>query len=257
MSLTQEQRQQFYQEGYVIVRNVIAHDDLPRYRAAYERMVEKVKQKPSPEFGTRLMKGETWGCNALLHPELYEPEFTEHITHPRLLAALRAILGPELRVAGLKAIWSDPGMEYDLIWHRDGPDEVYTPDGSQAHIQFNTALYPDQSFRLVPGSHRRPLTPEEQAQARTGVGPLPGELVAAIEPGDALFMHSHAFHRGKSERGVLRRTFHTILAQADKPSPAADVEKHRQWYQALGLENTLEPAARLLFDAYFSSAGSP
>jgi ectoine hydroxylase-related dioxygenase (phytanoyl-CoA dioxygenase family) len=253
MSLTQEQVQQFYEQGYVVVRKVIADDDIPRYRAAYERVVEKVKANPSPIYGTRLMKGETWGCNPLLHPDLYEPEFTEHIGSPILLAALRSILGEELRVAGLKAIWSDVHMEYDLIWHRDGPDDAFTPDGSQEHIQFNTALYPDSCFRLIPGSHRRPLTEQELAQSRTGVASLPGELVASLEPGDALFMHSLLFHRGKAEIGTFRRTLHTILARADKPASLDDVERQRAWYHEQGLDQKLSPVVQQLFTAFFDS----
>ncbi|MBW3622271.1 MAG: phytanoyl-CoA dioxygenase family protein [Armatimonadetes bacterium] len=255
MALTEEQVRQFYDDGYVAVRNVVSEADLPRYRAAYERMVEKVKANPSKEYGTRIMNGETWGCNSLLHPDLYEPEFTDYLENETLLSALASILGEDLRVEGLKAIWSDEHMEYDLIWHRDGPDEVYTPDGSQKHIQFNTALYPDKSFRLIPGSHRRPLTEEEQAQSRTGRGPLPGEIVAELEPGDVLFMHSHAFHRGKTEPGVFRRTLHTILARTDKPSNADDLVKYRRWYDALGLDDKLSPTVKRLFDNYFSWEG--
>lgn len=246
--LTEEQVQAFYDEGYVVVRGIVAEGDLPHYRAAYERMVEKVAANPSKEYGTRIMNGETWGCNALLHPDLYEPAFTDFLDNEKLLSALSSILGPDLRVAGLKAIWSPATVEYDLIWHRDGPNEDYSLDGSQPHIQFNTALYPDASFRLVPGSHRRPLTDAELAQARTGTGPLPGETVCALEPGDALFMHSKTFHRGQCPAGTLRRSFHTILSRTDKPISADELAKYRRWYDALGLEGTLPPRVQRLFD---------
>ncbi|MBW7453307.1 phytanoyl-CoA dioxygenase family protein, partial [Paenibacillus sepulcri] len=175
--LTEEQLDQWYEEGYCIVKDVIPQGELPKYREAFERMVTKVRANPSRErYNTRLVKNidrknpnaiselESWGCDFLLHPDLYEPAFTDYLNNEKLLSSLSSILGSDLRVEGLKALWSPERVDYDLFWHRDGLKEIYSEDGSQKHLQFNTALYRDDSFRLVPGSHRRPLTDAELAQ---------------------------------------------------------------------------------------------
>ena len=106
--LTEEQIRSFYEDGYTVVKNVIAEKELPYYREAFERMVAKVQAKPIREYGTRYLseknnqgnldepesrKRETWGCNALLHPDLYEKAFTDFIDKEHLLSAKNK-LGP-------------------------------------------------------------------------------------------------------------------------------------------------------------------
>lgn len=265
--LTEEQIRMWYEDGYVVVKNVIPEADLPAYRAAYERMVEKVRANPSRErYNTRLIKhiakdkpdvdeGECWGCDFLLHPDLYEPAFTDYLNNEKLLSALSSILGDELRVEGLKAIWSPVSVDYDLFWHRDGLKEIYSEDGSQKHIQFNTALYPDDSFRIVPGSHRRPLTEEELAQVRKGVADLPGQVICKLEPGDALFMHSMALHRGKAASTAKRRTLHYILSRKDHPVGTNLLKQYKGWYEEQQLDRQLAPTAKLLFENMFGWEG--
>jgi hypothetical protein len=191
----------------------------------------------------------------LLHPDLYEPEFTDYLNNEKLLSSLASILGKDLRVAGLKAIWSPIHVDYDLIWHRDGPDDIYSEDGSQPHIQFNTALNRDESFRVIRGSHLRPLTELEQAQARVGVEPLPDEVQCVLEPGDVLFMHSKTFHRGRALIGSNRRTLHYIISRTDNPVATSDLLNYRKWYDALLLDGKLAPTAKKLFDNFFSWEG--
>jgi ectoine hydroxylase-related dioxygenase (phytanoyl-CoA dioxygenase family) len=266
--LTEDQVKQFYEEGYVVVKNVIPESKLQEYRDAYERMVEKVRANPSREkYNTRLIKHiaknqtdvsetECWGCDFLLHPDLYEPAFTDYLNNEKLLSALGSILGDDLRVEGLKAIWSPVNITYDLFWHRDGLKEVYSEDGSQKHIQFNTALYHDESFRIVPGSHRRPLTEEELAQVRNGGADLPGQLICTLEPGDAMFMHSMALHRGMTPYTTKRRTLHYILARADLTVGTNLLKQYKGWYEEQKLGENLAPTAKKLFERMFAWEGN-
>lgn len=266
--LTKEQLDQWYEEGYCVVRNVIPQEELPKYREAFERMVAKVRANPSRErYNTRLVKSidrknpneiselESWGCDFLLHPDLYEPAFTDYLNNEKLLSALSSVLGDDLRVEGLKALWSPEGVDYDLFWHRDGLKEIYSEDGSQKHLQFNTALYRDDSFRLVPGSHRRPLTETELAQVRKGVDDLPNQKICVLEPGDVLFMHSMVLHRGKAPRTDMRRTFHYILARTDHPIGTKLLNQYKGWYEEQRLDEKLAPTARKLFRNFLSWEG--
>ncbi|MBW7454789.1 phytanoyl-CoA dioxygenase family protein [Paenibacillus sepulcri] len=256
--LADSQIKQFYSEGYTIVRDVIPQTKLPEYREAYERMVEKVRAHPGREkYNTRLIQGNDkvcWGCDFLLHPDLYEPAFTDYLNNRKLLTSLGSILGDDLRISGLKAIWSPVRANYDLGWHRDGPKDIYSEDGTQAYIQFNTALYHDESFRLVPGSHLRPLTEEEDTKYRS-VEDITNQLVCMLEPGDAMFMHAAVLHRGKASSSTKRRTLHYIIASSDYEVGTKRLNQFKGWYDEMRLDEKLEPAAKKLFDNFFAWQG--
>ncbi|MCC5828453.1 MAG: phytanoyl-CoA dioxygenase family protein [Phycisphaeraceae bacterium] len=260
MPLSAQEMKQFVEDGYVVLKGVMPESELGRFRVEFERTVEVCRANPKEEYGVGFVHGsegkkEPWRSNSMLHPDLYQPVYTDFLDNERLLTSVQSIVGPNLRIGGLKILWSPLTLTYDLHWHRDGRTDQYVPDGTQDYLQFNAALNPDSSFRIVPGTHRRPLNDVELEACRRGVGPLPGELVCPLEPGDVLFMHSRALHRGKADPTSNRRSFHYTLSAAEKPVRQGIVDEHRQWYRQLGLEGKLSARVQALFDNLFAWDG--
>ena len=102
-----------------------------------------------------------------------------------------------------------PFADFELCWHRDDirPDlsiseeartlALKSPNGKQAHAQYNIALYDDASLVVVPGSHRRVRTIAER-EADPYAADLPGSEVKVVQlkTGDAVFYDSNILHRG-------------------------------------------------------------
>jgi hypothetical protein len=108
----------------------------------------------------------------------------------------------------------------------------------------------------VPGSHRRPLTEEEQqACANRSTAPITGELVCELDAGDVMFMHSRALHRGKASPDDHRRSLHYTLSSADKPVKQDVIDQHREWYDQLDLGSKISPQVQALFDNLFKWSG--
>ncbi|MBW7453289.1 phytanoyl-CoA dioxygenase family protein [Paenibacillus sepulcri] len=280
--LTEEQKQRYYEDGVLVLKGLIAPEKLQEYRDAYERMVEKVRAYPGREkYNARIIgaksknkietksaatvaqgntEQEYWGADWLLHPDLYEPAFTDYLENEELISSLKSLLGSDIGIYGLKALWSPVNVNYDLAWHRDGKQEVYSTDGGipPGWLQFNTALYREESFRVVKGSHRRPLTDEENAKYGT-VEEVAGEEVCVLEAGEVLFMHQAVLHRGKAQAemngGSKRRAFHYILARTDFAVGRRRLEQFKGWYEELGLAGKLGPTAKPLFENFFAWEG--
>lgn len=270
--LTEQEIKKYKEEGILVLKGVVPRQKIQAYREAYERMREKVLAHPDKKrvYGARIIgdktgipthapeddrKIECWGADFLLHPALYEPEFTDYLQNKRLISSLRDLLGPDIGIYGLKAIWSPVNASYDLTWHRDGKKEVYSKDGiPPGWLQFMTALYPEESFRVVRGSHLRPLTEEEDLKCGT-VEKVGNEEICALEPGDALFMHQAVFHRGRADASTRRRAFQYILARADFPVGRRRLEQFKGWYGELKLDEKLDSTAKPLFDRFFSWEG--
>ncbi|MCC5806503.1 MAG: phytanoyl-CoA dioxygenase family protein [Opitutales bacterium] len=218
----------FLRNGYWIDRKVFNGTELERLRELAADIREDTRRHLYP--GTRYWWGgkgadaveesddlrpmASWGVNEITRPALFEPELVDVFAHPRVSAALHAILGPEPRAWGIKILWTPKVVGYDLGWHRDQMkqdlyDYAHLKPAAQDHVQFNAALNDDDCFLVVPGSHRRPLNGEEwDALSRNPTAALPGEVVAALEPGDILYMDAHTLHRGRSAVEGDRLTLH-------------------------------------------------
>jgi|GEM_PF-1602527 len=217
---------QFKRDGYFIQRKVFQGQVLERLRAS-ARQVQDYTRQHLPE-GTRYWFGgqenkaiipaeqrpwATWGVNEITRKSLFDPELVNVFAHPVVHQAMHALLD-QPRAWGIKILWTPKVVSYNLGWHRDqmGHDAydyiMYKPE-AQDHVQFNAALNDDPCFIVVPGSHRRKLTAEEWHALRTDkTAVLPGQVEAAIGPGDILYMDAHTLHRGMSSTEGDRLTLH-------------------------------------------------
>jgi hypothetical protein len=218
--LTRAQVEEFREVGFIVVKGLIPEEQRGPLAAGLERVIGKVRATPDA-YRTRYVsktRSDIWGVGDVFQPALFEQAFADYLSNDGLLDAIGSILGPEMRFWGGHALWSPERETYDLIWHRDGDDETYfDPTGNTTHVQFNSALGPDASFRAVAGSHRRPLTDEEREVVRKGTDPLPGEVVGVCEPGDVLLMNAMTLHRGMSLPAAGRRTLHFNLQPKSEP----------------------------------------
>lgn len=215
---------QFAEDGYTVVSGLIEAEELADLSRALEETVRRVNGDPDAYITRYTVKDDsvfdTWGVNDLLSPALYDPAYDRLFENEALTELLEDVMGGPLRFWAEHALWSPELVDYDLNWHRDfGDDDRYDPDGRSTHIYVNICLADDECFRVVPGSHRRPLTGPELAQQRAmGFDPLPGEVVVRCRRGDVLLMNGHAFHRGACPVGVFRRTLHIALQPVDEPT---------------------------------------
>ncbi len=257
----------FLRNGYWIDRKVFSETELERLRDLAGAIRDDTREHLYP--GTRYWWGKgadsveqtdelrpmaTWGVNEITRPVLFEPELVNVFAHPRVNAAMHAILGPEPRAWGIKILWTPKVVGYDLGWHRDQMkrdlyDYAHLKPAAPDHVQFNAALNTDDCFLVVPGSHRRPLTPEEwQALDHNATAPLTGEVVAALEPGDILYMDAHTLHRGRSPVDGDRLTLHYSAQAQWVPLKPWGNETDFAFITSDDFIQSLDPATRPLYE---------
>jgi ectoine hydroxylase-related dioxygenase (phytanoyl-CoA dioxygenase family) len=263
--ISDKQVEQFKRDGYLIVRNVFSSAELEHLRAKAESVRDWVNEH-LPR-GTRLWHSKhpnrtdipdelrplcTWGVNELPRKELFDPDLVNVFAHPGVNQAMHALLGPEPRAWGIKLLWNPRADAYDLGWHRDQVarplyDYVQFKPDEQDHVQFNASLNYDESFLVVPGSHRRALTQAEWDELnREGAhnGPLPDETVADLTPGDIVFMDAHTLHRGRCNTDCNRLTLHYSAQAQWVPLRPWGGEEHFAWLTSDQFIDQLDPDAR-------------
>ena len=255
-------REQFLEDGYVILRQVIPPQRLAELRQAYELLVERQKAIWARQRGPHDPPGGVWETNA--QPRLNLATLADQIDaqaasaveiwlHENMQGVSSRLLGVADAGVTEMMLMCNPTRDHDTGdhrgWHRDftpphaAPLQGYTEDfleNGPRYVQWNLPLYDDSVLWVVPGSHARLNTDEENAALiRDERAPLPGATQAHLAAGDGLAYILPLLHWGSLYNAKMRRTIHggfsefthyPDLSYLDNLSPAAQATI-RRWNQ--------------------------
>ncbi len=245
--------QEFTENGFIVVRNLFNKDEVNSYLKSLEEVIQQVNTTKSYKYRIRYTLNnkeeyDTWGVNEIYCPDLYRENLGHVLANKEILDICSELLDTkELRYWGAHALWSPVKKDYTSAWHRDGLEQnKYTCNGKSNHVQFTLALVPDSCFKIVPGSHRRPLTECEKKQVENkGTDKLPGELTVYLNPGDIVFVNSDCLHRGECNIHTERKTLHFNLQAKDEPT-GGNVTK--PWMEDPEYMKNINPTIRQLIE---------
>ena len=229
----------FMEDGYLILRQVIPADMLDHLRQSAETVVKR--RWPDGRTGR--------GFQGFIHgPEQFIDEETadifEFLLHENTLGVSRQVMPDAVEVAPQGSFLMCNAVEEHgpWFWHRDinpitkGPLGALQYDmraNGPGYVHFNIALVDDDTFWVVPGSHLRPNTDEENRQllsvphsyahGQQPMGekrhsPLPNSVCADLKAGDAVINHLELLHWASNYGRKLRRTFHIGYRSYGGPS---------------------------------------
>lgn len=184
--LTEAEKTFFLENGYLHVPGVLQGEHLKQIQSEFDRVWE-LEGPPVNQ-----------------HKLLKHPAFIDLIEHPPILERQRALFGNQVQL-----------LQYDFLrqgarnesfplraWHRD-----FVFPGERP-LSINTILYLDEMTEergptyVVPGTHRGEALPPQGMENE----PLPGEVTALAQAGDAVFINSAIWHSGARNRSDgLRR----------------------------------------------------
>lgn len=215
-------------EGYLIVRNFLTPEEITKYLAASEEVVEYAREGKWSQVRTRgkqfppwpaNFSPDIWGVSGLLHPDLKELSYPFHelYSSDKILKLASGILhtAPDKLLMELLNMLINPLTDFGLDWHRDNIKPEVTPEeeadqllgaNALAGTQFNLALTEDSCLIVVPGSHNRVRTQEEREKLLTKK--ISGQLVVPLHPGDIVFYNNNILHRGEYDSSKKRITLH-------------------------------------------------
>jgi len=232
--LAQRECDAFATEGYVVRRGALTAAQVERYAEAVDRVVLRCEAPGGYADVRRGQRGQLWGVNNILHPDIRERALLEALGEPSILGVIAGLVGPELQHHLCTLLVSPPGMGYDLQWHRDtafaDDEEAGLLAMLRDHVQLNGALRRDHCLSIVPGSHRRRLSSEERAVlAADAKGDMPGQVVVALEAGDVAFYNSNLLHRGACAPDDSRQTLHYAVHAYHDTLPATLRDLFANW----------------------------
>ncbi|MBN9393365.1 MAG: phytanoyl-CoA dioxygenase family protein [Chloroflexi bacterium] len=230
-TLTRAEKDSLDRQGFLIVPGLLDKKWLEQLRAAFEQLLEEHEKENGQH--ARQTTGTRHVPISLAPGQIFEDVYT----HPKLLAAVRHILGDDLRFGGIHGRDPLPGFGQQGL-HSDAP-----PRQPGSPYLVVTSLWALDDFtikngatRLVPGTHTETgLPPKETRQPNYN---HPGQIFAVAPAGSAIIFNGHLWHSGTQNNSQEpRRTLQCVHIAPGYP-----------YYTSIG-QNVPEgvgPAARYL-----------
>ena len=228
IELDQEHVDQYYDQGYLIVRGALTDADFKPIETAYSALIDKRIQNfrqrglvddpyEDEPFATRFariteqieteddaIKRElTWGLD-IMHAKL--PPMFEFFFNPNLLAPVQSIIGPEILLSPIQHFRPYVPVKgnkqpMQVPWHQDQGVTKEEADVSEILTVWIPLVDVDSGsgcLEVIPGQGNQLL--EHQAEGGTMIKP---HLMPDVKPvdcvmqrGDLLFMGAYTPHRG-------------------------------------------------------------
>lgn len=176
--LTPNERRRLDEEGCLTLEGMV---DVKQVREMRERLEALLAVTAQDHAGTLIVGG-----------LLDEPVFDAAWRHPRVLAAVRQVLGEDVRMLGLSSRGLRPGHGQQALhvdWGGQGTPGVWY--GCHAICALVDFTHQNGATRVVPGSHRNPYLLSERFDPRR---PHPAQRQLTGPAGSIFILNIHCLH---------------------------------------------------------------
>ena len=254
--LTEQQLDWFHADGFVLVPDVLSADEVEvLQRGAWENVPSPEQYFADPGAYSHLTNTPFAG---LTNFPWASPELNRLVTHPRILAIVRQILGVDDIRLYKGELWAKyaGNADYDQHHHRDfGNHTLVVPSVKRRWMQVTTFTYlcdVDETNGATAAVPKRYSAHIPLGQRRTEPGELRDrEVLACGRAGSTLVYSTEVFHRGTSLTSPTASRF-TILADY-KAADASWTNKHAfghlgQRPEMIEFVTNVDPDTRTLLD---------
>ncbi|MEM7365282.1 MAG: phytanoyl-CoA dioxygenase family protein [Pseudomonadota bacterium] len=202
-------------EGFVNLGVLLNEDQLSAMRMRYDDAI--VAEAPQTRYDGIGRINDTVVA-PMNRDGLLDPIFV----HPRLLAAVRHLMGVHIKYIGSNYHCSLPGYGHqgihaDYIWGVKGRPEVVN-----AVWMIDAFTEDNGATRVVPGSHRwarHPTGDLVDGKPRNTDEPVEGQVLITGAAGSCFVYNAHLWHGGTQNRTPrLRRAQHAFFSRSNRPS---------------------------------------
>lgn len=244
--LTQAQQDQYWDQGYIVVPDVLTADEIEQYKRRARAIAlgdypEEAKRRIIKDV--RVAKGlipppvdPEKGLWKFTNPDRFDQTFADYMSTPKLLDAVEDLIGEDILAFLLMFIYKPPRVEAVHPWHQDAFYFPFEPHDKVlgTWVPLDDAHKDNGTLSVIPGSHKLGLVGHELPEGTvnalsyeaTGFEGSPEEVVLDVKAGDAVLFHSRLLHKtGPNVTDGHRRvlTVHMAGAQCkatrDIPTP--------------------------------------
>jgi phytanoyl-CoA hydroxylase len=219
MALTDEQKQRFDENGYIIVRELLTDEEVNAVgKRADQIAVGEVV--PEPGFGRQVepaiqrkeveAKSTLESIRKLGGLVRTDPVMHAHATNPKILDVLEDLIGPDIKLFGDQLFMKSSAHGSRKNYHQDSNSwRPYVPYSLvSCWAALDDATVENGCLWFIPGSHKWGLLDverEREIEKKALAGPLENEVPIELKAGDCSFHHSLTLHCSHTNRSKTRR----------------------------------------------------
>lgn len=211
--LSSEEQTSLDKLGYASLGKLLSNDELEAIRNRVQEILEDEGDQAGHELfsSKRIKHPKEEGADRLANLVNKGEVFDILYTHPKLLSAIRHVLGRELKLSSLNYRSAKPGQGLQKL-HADWPNAVepgeYKVCNSIWLLDEFTAA--NGATRVVPGTHLCGKTPEESMNDPWESHP--DQTLIEAEAGTVVVFNSHCWHGGTTNHTEQpRRAIHSYF----------------------------------------------
>ena len=202
-TLSSEEKHFLDVNGYLPLENILTQEQI----AAMIRQLDELADLEGEDAGKELHQEDgTIRVSNLVNKGLM---FEIGFSHPRVLAAIRHVIGPRFKLSSLDCRMALPGQGHQAF-HADWRSGVQPGDYYVCNSMWllDSFTVENGATRVVPGSHRSGKHPKDALKDATQKQPEEVQLIAPS--GTVIIFNSHLWHAGGLNQTASPR--HGMLA---------------------------------------------
>jgi ectoine hydroxylase-related dioxygenase (phytanoyl-CoA dioxygenase family) len=238
-TLTQEEKDQLEQQGFLLLSDILTPAETQQCSARLDELLALEGEDAGKEVHQES------GADRLADLINKDPLFHTVLKQPRVLAAVAHVIREEFKFSSLNSRATRPGkgqqhLHMDLEeWDELIPGRYCGCNSIWVIDDFTEENGPT---RVVPGSHRRGKWPQEEMDDVAASHPQEIKLIAPA--GSVLIVNAHTWHGGtRNNTDRPRRAMHGYFCRRDLPQQL----DQRKYIRPETYER-LSPAERYLLD---------
>ncbi len=231
--LTQDQKDQFWRDGVLVVEDAVTAEQLSALRKAFADWLEESRAHTDDYGETQdgrarfdLQPGHSADQPALRRvqsPEEVSNIFASVMRNARTVDYCADLLGPNLRFHHGKVNSKLPGSATQVKWHQDFPFQPMTHDDMITCLLFiDDVTLENGPLEVIPGTHKGPLHPHWQDGVFTGavddaiVDPQRDQMTKCTgAAGSVCLMHVRLLHGSAPNLSDKPRTLYITTYYAE------------------------------------------
>src|SRR5215471_8473565 len=151
----------YRRDGFIVLPGVLTRDEVEALRRVTDELVHKARSVAANDDIYDLEDSHTPDeprVRRIKTPHLHHPEYGRLVRHPKILAVLRDLWGPDIRFDTSKLNMKCAGFGAPVEWHQDWAFYPHTNQNLAAvGIMFDDMEMANGPLMIVPGSHRGPI----------------------------------------------------------------------------------------------------
>lgn len=230
MKVSDQQKQYFEENGYLIVGPLLTEEELQPLRERIDALAsgkDPLSAKARIRFESGMEQAQAGGGDQtnrvwqLLDTTKFDPVIAAHAANPNILDVIEQLMGPDIKLYSDQVLMKPAFHGSPVSWHQDSG--YWTPIAPPALISCWTALdhatVDNGCVRYVPGTHKLGVVPHRQGE--DSFLHLAGVDVEQAVPAEApagwcVFHHSCTVHgSGPNLSPHRRRGLVTTYMRAD------------------------------------------